>query len=158
MRVHKLIASGLGTGYSPFAPGTVGAALGIVVLYLFNFWLIGLNIGQSTILVLNLVVIISTTLQANYSIIKVHTEWSHDANKIVIDEIVGVWIAALMIPLDWHYYLYAFILFRVFDISKPFFIKKIDKMNNDWSVMLDDILAGIYSMIVLQVLLLFEII
>lgn len=156
MKIHKLIASGLGTGYSPFAPGTVGAALGIVVFYFLNLWLVGLSIAQPTILIINLAVIVLVTLQANYSIKKVHTEWSHDAGKIVVDEVVGVWIAVFAMPLDWHYYLYAFIIFRIFDISKPLFIRSIDKMNNDWSVMLDDILAGVYSLLVLQGLYFFD--
>ena len=48
-----------------------------------------------------------------------------------------------MIPLNWKYYLYALVIFRFFDILKPFYIRRLDKMKSDWSVMLDDVLAGL---------------
>jgi len=152
MRLHKLIASGLGTGFSPVAPGTAGAALGIVVFYLINLGFIRLKITEPFILVLNLFAILIILFIGIYSIKKVHREWTHDAQTIVIDEIAGVWVAAYALPFQWQYYLYAFILFRLFDIYKPLFIKKIDNMKNDWSVMFDDVLAGIYAAIVLQII------
>ncbi len=152
MQFHKIIASGLGSGYSPIAPGTAGAIVGVVLLYFFNFILNNLGFDNTTIISLNLVAIIFVLLLGVYSIKKVHTVWEHDANKIVIDEVVGVWIAIFAMPLQWEYYLYALLLFRFFDIAKPLFIRRLDKMKGDWSVMLDDVLAGIYSLIVLQVL------
>lgn len=152
MRFHKIIATGLGSGYSPFAPGTAGAVVGIVLFYLFNYTMQQSNFSNTTIVSANLFAIIFTLLLGVYSIKKVHTIWEHDANKIVIDEVVGVWIAIFAMPFQWQYYLYALILFRFFDIAKPLFISRLDKMQGDWSVMLDDVLAGIYSLIVIQVL------
>jgi len=149
---HKIIASGLGTGYSPVAPGTVGATLGILVIYFLNLVLISLKINSNTIVFLNLVAIILVLLIGVYAIKKVHSTWKHDASEIVIDEIVGVWIAVFAMPFDWHYYVYALLIFRFFDIVKPLFIQKLDAMKSDWSVMLDDVLAGIYSLIVIQTL------
>jgi len=157
MRFHKLIASGLGTGYAPFAPGTAGSILGIVLFYLFNYILNGLNIEPWPIIPLNLFAIIFVLLIGAYSIKKVHQIWEHDAPQIVIDEIVGVWIAVFALPFQWQYYLYALILFRFFDIVKPFFIKRLDRMQGDWSVMLDDMLAGVYANIALQILVHFNI-
>ena len=158
MKFYKLIASGLGTGYAPIAPGTVGSMLGILIFYSFNLALKSLNIDQSTIPVLNLVVIIFFLLIGIYSIKKVHQKWSHDAPKIVIDEIVGVWIAAFLIPFQWQYYLLALILFRFFDIVKPLYIRKLDKLKSNWSVMFDDVLAGFYANIVIQIVIHFNII
>jgi phosphatidylglycerophosphatase A len=63
--------------------------------------------------------------------------------------VIGVWIAAFAIPAKWYYYLIALILFRIFDIVKPFGIRKLDALKSNWSVMLDDILAGIYALIIL---------
>lgn len=151
MRIYKLIASGLGTGYAPIAPGTAGSMLGILVFYFLNFVLNKLEFQQPLILILNLVVIIIVLLTGVFSIKKVHQRWHHDASQIVIDEIVGVWIAVFALPFQWQYYLYGFILFRFFDIVKPLFIKKIDRLKSNWSVMLDDVLAGVYANIVLQV-------
>ncbi len=158
MKIHKIIASGLGTGYAPVAPGTAGSVLGIILLWFLNNALNKLGVNLFFVLVFNSLVIIIVLFSGVWSIKKVHKVWEHDAGKIVIDEIVGVWIAAFAISLKWEYYVFALVLFRFFDIFKPLGIKKFDKMKTDWSVMLDDILAGIYSFLVLQALLYFEII
>jgi phosphatidylglycerophosphatase A len=150
MRVHKLISTGLGTGYAPIAPGTVGALFGIIVFFIINSVLVYFNLSPSAILILDLVLIIFFTFLGVFSIKKVHQIWEHDANKIVIDEVVGVCIAALFIPLNWQYYFMAFVLFRFFDIVKPLGIKRLDQKITDWGVMLDDILAGVYALTVLQ--------
>ncbi len=156
MKYQKYIATGLGSGYSSLAPGTAGAILGILLLFFFNKLLSTANVDNVYITILDLVAIIFFTFLGVSSIKEVHKQWSHDDNKIVIDEVVGVWIAALFVPLHWKYYLAALILFRFFDIVKPLFIKKFDQMHNDWSVMLDDILAGIYALISLQILIHFN--
>ena len=158
LKLHKIIASGLGTGYAPLAPGTAGSILGILLFYLFNYALNSFNIELWLILSLNLFAIIFVLVFGVYSIKKVHSIWEHDASKIVIDEIVGVWIAVFAMPFQWQYYLYALLLFRFFDITKPLYIRRLDNMGGDWSVMLDDVLAGIYSLIVLQVLFYFKVI
>jgi len=157
-KLHKIIASGLGTGLSPIAPGTAGSVLGIVLFYSLNLSFDKMGINFNTIIALNAVAIIFVLLLGVYSIKIVHKTWEHDAPKIVIDEIVGVWIAVFAMPLKWEYYLYALILFRFFDIAKPLFIRKLDNMENDWSVMLDDVLAGVYSLIVIQLLYYFNLI
>jgi phosphatidylglycerophosphatase A len=158
MRLYKTIASGLGSGYSPVAPGTAGSIVGIVLLYLFNLLLINVGFDKTGICLLNLVAIVLSVFIGVAAIKKVHTIWPHDAPAIVIDEIAGVWITAFMIPLDWKYYLYALVIFRFFDILKPFYIRRLDKMKSDWSVMLDDMLAGLYGLIVLQLLIYFNLI
>ncbi len=152
MNINKIIASGLGTGYSTFAPGTVGSLLGVVVFYIINSMINRLDLQSLNILVLNLAFIGAVTLLGVYSIKQVHKVWEHDASAIVIDEIVGVCIAAFAIPFRWEYYLMAFVLFRFFDIAKPLFIRKLDNMKGNWSVMLDDILAGVYANVVLQLI------
>tara|TARA_R110002050_G_scaffold20348_1_gene57644 strand:- start:31977 stop:32456 length:480 start_codon:yes stop_codon:yes gene_type:complete len=152
IKIHKIIASGFGTGYVPIAPGTAGSILGIVLFYLLNQIEINLGLSLNTILLVNAGVIFFVTLVGVNSIKNVHYQWKHDASAIVIDEIVGVWIAVFAMPHEWKYYIIALILFRFFDITKPFFIRKLDKMSSDWSVMLDDVLAGLYSLVVIQIL------
>ena len=151
--MYKIIASGFGSGYSRFAPGTAGSVVGILLFYGLHFSLHQANFEVTTISTISVILIIIVLFIGVQAIKKVHQIWEHDASKIVIDEIVGVWIAALFIPFEWTYYLYAFIIFRFFDILKPLWIKKIDDLSGDWSVMLDDVLAGIYSLIAMQVLL-----
>jgi len=156
MKTAKLIASGLGTGYVPVAPGTAGSILGIVLFYGINLMLNYLGFGKLAAVVFILFAIVLLMLSGVWAIKKVHQTWKHDAPEIVIDEIVGVGIAAILIPLEWRYYLYALVLFRVFDIVKPFYIQKLDRLKSNWSVMLDDVLAGIYAAVVLQIAIYFE--
>lgn len=156
MKWSKLTATALGSGYSPFAPGTAGSTVGIGILFITNWLFTNLGFEQPAVLFFNLTLIIGMMFLGVYSIKKVHTIWEHDASKIVIDEVVGVWIAAFALPLRWEYYLIALLLFRFFDIVKPLFIKRIDAMKGHWSVMLDDVVAGVYASIVVQSILFFN--
>lgn len=155
MELSKIIATGLGTGLSPKAPGTVGSLLGIILLYIYNYILNDMELSLNVILFFNLIFLFLSIFIGVWSIGKVQKEWEHDASKIVIDEIAGIAITMLAIPFNWQYYLYGFIIFRFFDILKPLGIKKLDNMGGNWSVMLDDLLAGLYSLIVLHILIYF---
>ncbi len=77
-------------------------------------------------------------------------EWGHDPSKIVVDEMVGVWIAMLGVPFSLVNLALAFVLFRVFDIWKPFGIRKMERLGGGWGVMMDDVLAGVYSAVMLH--------
>jgi phosphatidylglycerophosphatase A len=81
---------------------------------------------------------------------KVEKEWGHDSNRVVIDEAQGILTTLFMVPADWRYALAAFVLFRLFDITKPFGIRRMENFPLGWGVMLDDLLAGIYSALILQ--------
>jgi len=146
MKFYKGIATALGSGYFPVAPGTAGSIVGSVFLFGLNSMLDSCNLGTAPILLIDALAILFVTFLGVYAIKKVHEVWPHDDNKIVIDEVIGVWIASFALPIQWHYYLLALILFRLFDIFKPLGIRKLDKMQSDWSVMLDDVLAGVYAL------------
>jgi len=81
------------------------------------------------------------------------TYWGKDPSKVVIDEMVGVWIPLLVVNKENKYYIYyalaALFLFRIFDIFKPLGIRKLEAIKGGWGIMLDDILAGLYSLIIL---------
>lgn len=83
---------------------------------------------------------------------KLEAKWGKDSSKIVIDEVVGMWIALLLVPSGWFYTILVFLLFRFFDIIKPFFIKRMEKLKGGWGVMMDDVLAGIYANAVVQLI------
>ncbi len=153
-KIAKLIVTAFGTGYAPKAPGTAGSIFGVIFLYFFNAFLYLQTEDYLTILLLNFVLIIITLFIGVWATKRVHQEWKHDSGKIVIDEVVGIFITLLAAPLDWRYYLLGLILFRIFDIWKPLLIRKIDNLHSDWSVMLDDVLAGIYGFIVMYILIL----
>lgn len=146
----KAIGTSLGFGYAPLAPGTFGALFGIIIYYLLHYF-VSININS----ILCVLIIIFTGL-GTWACQIVLKEWGHDPSKIVMDETIGVWITLLFIPFNHWYIWLAFGLFRLFDIWKPLGIRTIDeKMNSAFSVMLDDIVAGVYAAIVLQVIIYF---
>ena len=95
--------------------------------------------------------IVLFTAAGIWSADKLESEWGKDPSKVVVDEMVGVWIALLAVPVGnvW-YILFAFLLFRFFDIFKPLGIRKMEQLEGGIGVMADDILAGIYSFLLLM--------
>lgn len=88
---------------------------------------------------------------------KVEECWGKDNQKVVIDEVAGMWISLLFTPLKWEYILLGLILFRFFDIVKPLHIRSMEELPGGWGVMADDALAGIYTNLVLQLVIIFNI-
>lgn len=150
MSIDKQIVTFFGVGFTPVAPGTAGALAGGILFYLLSLTLNNYGLEFYKIQIILILLTIAVMLIGVRSIRKVENSWEHDAQQIVIDEVVGVWLAMLLIPVTWINYLLAFFLFRIFDIAKPFFIKKIDRLKSSWSIMLDDVVAGIYANLVLQ--------
>jgi phosphatidylglycerophosphatase A len=89
---------------------------------------------------------------------KVEKAWGHDSNRVVIDEWAGMHLSLILVPISWKTVLAAFILFRFFDILKPLGIRKMEKLPGGWGVMGDDLLAGLYANLGLQLLMITEII
>jgi len=87
---------------------------------------------------------------------RVEEIWGKDHNRVVIDEVAGMCITLLFVPLKWQYTLIGLVLFRFFDILKPFYIRKLEELPGGWGVMADDILAGIYANIILQLVVVFD--
>lgn len=87
---------------------------------------------------------------------RVEEIWGKDHNRVVIDEVAGMCITLLFVPLKWQYTLIGLVLFRFFDILKPFGIRKLEELPGGWGVMADDVLAGIYANIILQLVMVFE--
>lgn len=149
--MRKRLAVFFGTsayvGLIPGAPGTYGAILGSIIYYLLGVYTnIDLNI-----LLLFLIVIF--TCLGTWSCMVLEDEWGHDPSRIVMDETVGQWITYLFIPFGPINIIIGLILFRFFDILKPLGIRRIDEeMHHPFSVMLDDILAGVYALISLHVI------
>lgn len=143
---HIIIASGFGSGFSPFAPGTAGALVAVII-WTVLFYVIPFNV----LLVVTSLLIVFFTAAGIWSADKLESEWGKDPSKVVVDEMVGVWIALLAVPVGnvW-YILFAFLLFRFFDIFKPLGIRKMEQLEGGIGVMADDILAGIYSFLLLM--------
>jgi len=157
-RIAKIIATSLGFGYAPFGPGTFGTALGLIfyVIFAYAFGIVDSQAQDRNLDLLLIGLIVVFTWLGTWSAKVLESEWGHDPGKIVIDETIGVWITILFIPFSWLNVLLAFVIFRFFDILKPLGIRTIDeKLHSPFSVMLDDIVAGIYSAITLQVIVYF---
>ena len=70
----------------------------------------------------------------------------HDPGFVVIDEVAGQWTALLFAPADWRYALLAFVLFRLFDIVKPFPVRRLERLPRGWGIVFDDVAAGLYAL------------
>jgi len=86
-----------------------------------------------------------------WSATEVEHQWGKDNYRVVIDEIVGMCISLLFVPITVKSLLAGLFLFRLFDIAKPLGIRKLEKLKGGWGVMLDDVLAGLYANVLLQV-------
>ena len=144
---HNFIATGFGSGYSPIAPGTAGALLAMLI-----WWGYSLLFSHCiSIPVLTFIVIVVFTFAGVWSSSVVEQYWGVDPSRVVVDEMVGTWIALLAVPegAHWGYMLAAFVLFRFFDIVKPLGVRKMESLPSGFGIMADDILAGIYGFIVI---------
>jgi phosphatidylglycerophosphatase A len=88
---------------------------------------------------------------------EVEKDWGKDSSRVVIDEAAGMCISLLFVPVSLAYMITALLLFRFFDILKPLYIRKAESLPGGWGVMTDDVLAGVYTNIVLQVLIHFNV-
>lgn len=142
-----LIGTGLGSGFSPVAPGTAGALLATLL-----WWLGGLFLSPVALLWTTVVCVLLFTVAGVWAANWLEPYWGEDPSRVVVDEMVGVWIALLAAPCArWDYALAAFVLFRLLDIFKPLGIRRMERLPHGIGVMADDILAGIYAFFLLIV-------
>ena len=136
-QLSRILATVFYSGYSPFAPGTVGSAVGLAI-----FWALpgfsGLLLALSCVILFFIGVWAATEVEGTDG---------HDSPKIIVDEVVGMWVTLYFAPAEryWIWMMGAFILFRVFDILKPFPVGRSQRLPKGWGVMTDDVLAGMYA-------------
>jgi phosphatidylglycerophosphatase A len=145
MLFHKCFSTGLGIGYIGKGAGSVSAAA--VCL----FWYLSQS-GSSLPSAFSIWITLLITVLGIWTAGMVEDQWGKDDNRVVIDEIAGMCITLLMVPVALKYIVAGFILFRFFDIAKPFFIRNLEVLPGGWGVMADDVLAGVYSNLTLQLL------
>ncbi len=153
--ILKYIAAGFGTGYSPQAPGTIGTILACGILWALAQLVPSMfNYTFTAVLMYGLFIAI-TFFGGLFICNKVlEKEADKDPSWIVIDEFVGLWIAMFLIPVNIQFILSAFVLFRAFDIFKPWHVGWADReLKGGMGVMMDDVLAGVYTNILLHILL-----
>ncbi|HEX9511775.1 MAG TPA: phosphatidylglycerophosphatase A [Puia sp.] len=145
-KFHRLISTCLGIGYTPKGGGTLAAIVCCIAWYFTRTGGSGSNLSTfGPVLVTGLILAIGV-----WSAGKVEAGWGKDSSKVVIDEVAGMCLTLLFVPVRWQYILCGLVLFRFFDIAKPLGIRKMEELKGGWGVMMDDMLAGLYSNIVLQ--------
>lgn len=142
--VHFL-AFGLGSGASPWAPGTAGTAAAIIPYLLwFQHWSVFAFVA---LLIVSFLIGVWLCEKTSEDL------GVHDHSGIVWDEFVGYWLTMFMAPAGWEWALAGFVLFRFFDVLKPWPVKWADRrVAGGFGIMVDDVLAGVYSWLCLQIL------
>jgi phosphatidylglycerophosphatase A len=144
----KLFASALFSGYSPIASGTMGSAVALAFYFIPGFESIAI-IGTSILIVFTFGIKAATIMERRYG---------HDPAEVTIDEVVGMWISLFLLPKKILVALAAFVLFRLLDIIKPPISRHFDRMHGGVGIMMDDVIAGIYANVLLQIALLIPVI
>ncbi|GAA4303468.1 phosphatidylglycerophosphatase A [Nibribacter koreensis] len=149
IKAHYLISSTLGIGYLGKGGGTVAAVATCLVWY-------AVQAKGNEVVLFQILASLFVTLLGIWSANQVEPFWGKDDKKVVIDEVAGMCISLIAVPLTWPYMLASLVLFRFFDIAKPFFIRKAERVKGGLGVMLDDVLAGICANLVVQAVLYFN--
>ncbi|MCW8924665.1 MAG: phosphatidylglycerophosphatase A [Xanthomonadales bacterium] len=135
------VVFGFGSGLSPWAPGTMGTLVAV------PFALLLKSLGSAWFWGILVLAFCLGTILCDRASKRLGV---HDHGAIVWDEMVGYWLAVALVPLHWHWFLAAFVLFRLFDIFKPWPISQLDKkINGGFGIMVDDAVAGLYTMVLL---------
>jgi phosphatidylglycerophosphatase A len=142
---RHLLALGFGSGLAPVAPGTFGT-LAAVPLYLL--------IAGFPLEIYLLIVLAGFLLGVYLCGFTTKVLGVHDHGGIVWDEIVGFWITMIAVAPEWYWMVLGFLLFRLFDIVKPWPIRWVDKhLQGGFGIMFDDVLAGIFAALALHLVL-----
>jgi len=137
----KLVSTWFYIGNIPIAPGTLASAAGVFMAVIFS---------QNTFLYI-LVFLIVTILGFNVSGRMEKILNRKDPGCIVIDEVAGIMVALFLVPLNFTVIIIAFFLFRAFDMFKIYPVNKFEQLEGAAGVMMDDLIAGIYTNLVMQV-------
>ncbi len=137
------VAYGFGAGLAPKAPGTIGTLVALPIYWLIQNW----SLTAYLALIMGMFI-------AGIWLCQKASDWlkQDDASGIVWDEIVGYLVAMTFAPTGWQWMLLGFVLFRFFDILKPWPVSLADKkLHGGLGVMLDDVIAGLYAAVFLLI-------
>lgn len=142
MYPSHFLGFGFGSGLIPVMPGTMGSLAAIPVILLMSY----------LPLIAYIMVTIFAAIMGVFICQKVSDDLGvHDHGAIVWDEIVGMMIVFIAVPISWHSLFLGFVLFRIFDIFKPWPISYLDKnVHGGWGIMVDDLVAGLLSLVCLH--------
>ena len=140
----RVVATAFGSGYSPFAPGTAGSAVGLLL-----FWPMA-ALRWPWQAVASAVLFVVGSLAAGRVSQRVGLK---DPGIVVVDEVVGQWVTLTALPLTPITAVLGFLLFRAMDIVKPWPARDLERVPGGWGIMADDVAAGVYAHLLLRVFL-----
>lgn len=136
-RLSLAIATAFGAGYVPFAPGTVGSLVGLLVYA-------GVRAAEQP--AVELAVIVLVFLAGAWAATAAETHFGHiDPGPVVIDEVLGMLVTLALVPVSLVGALVGFVLFRLFDVVKPPPCNRLEALHGGWGVMGDDFMAALYA-------------
>ena len=144
LKISEWIATCFKVGYLPFAPGTWGSVFAILL-----WWVLLKDLNTY---IFGVVIIIFLLIGIVVSNIIIDQSGDHDPSHIIIDELVGQWLALFLLPEGFFNIAISFILFRFFDIIKPWPIRLIEKLPKGLGVMSDDLAAGFITLVLIQII------
>jgi phosphatidylglycerophosphatase A len=145
IRLAFAIATVFKAGYIPIAPGTVGSIIGLLV-----FWLIK-DYASFTIEMFVAATLFFAGVWASTIVEQVLER--HDPGVVIVDEVVGMLVALMLLPPTITVTFLAFLLFRVFDIIKPYPARRCEQLSRGWGIMMDDVVAGLYVNVLIHIIL-----
>ena len=140
-RTALCIATALGAGYAPIAPGTFGSAVGVIL------WLVLPNVLWMQVVAIVIVCIVGAL---SGTVAEEHFK-RRDPGQVVVDEVAGMMVTLLLNPVGgFGWMAVAFLLFRAADIVKPFPVNRLERLPGGTGIMADDVMAGVYANLVLR--------
>lgn len=136
----RIVATGFGSGYAPWAPGTFGSLAGLPLAW---------GLGHLALTWHLLAIAALFALGVPVCTVAARGFGEHDPSRIVWDEVVGLQCTLALAPLHWSIFAGGFLLFRWFDITKPFPIKRLERLPEGLGIMADDVAAGLYAAVLL---------
>lgn len=146
-KLVEIISTWFYTGYSPVAPGTCGTA-GAVIFYV-------LLLRELDGIIYSLTAVVFTALAIYVSSCMSEFRGEKDPSDIVVDEVAGYILTMAFIPFEPRYVIIGFVLFRIFDVVKPFPVRRLESLRGGYGIVLDDVAAGIWSNIILHIIYLY---
>lgn len=143
--IEKIVGSVFFTGYIPFASGTFGSLAALAIYLIPGF-------ENPTIMLISISIFFIIGIKIGDKFEKVYGK---DPSQCTIDELVGMWISLLYIPKSFINILVVFIIWRAFDIIKPMPAKQVEEVKGGLGIMIDDVIAGIYTLMVAHVIIYF---
>lgn len=138
------VATFFGAGYLKPGPGTYGSVAAVLL------WAAYAGLAHPThaaLLIALIVGILLTLVLGIPAATIVERECGHtDPGFVVIDEVTGQWVALLFSPADWRHGVIALVLFRLFDITKPYPVRRFERLPGGWGIVFDDVAAGLYAL------------